>query len=101
MPWIRESPRWSEAASRRRQPGGDLSEALRKVGYAPNVIANIEEAVTKGIITDVSEVGGYPEYRGEPYADRDQDGMPDDWETKHGLTALISLANTSWPSPCQ
>ena len=41
--------------------------------------------VDKGIITDISQVGGYPEYHGEPYADADSDGMPDDWETKHGL----------------
>lgn len=67
------------------KPGGESSQALRKVGYAPNIIANIEEGVHKGIITDVSQVGGYPEYRGEPYADADGDGMPDDWEVKHGL----------------
>jgi hypothetical protein len=39
----------------------------------------------KGIITDISQVGGYPEYHGEPYADADSDGMPDAWETQHGL----------------
>ncbi|MEQ8848932.1 pectate lyase [Botrimarina sp.] len=39
----------------------------------------------KGIITDIEQVGGYPEYRGEPYADADSDGMPDDWERSHGL----------------
>jgi hypothetical protein len=39
----------------------------------------------QGIITDISQVGGYPEYRGEPYADADGDGMPDAWETKHQL----------------
>ena len=39
----------------------------------------------KGIITDISQVGGYPEYRGEPYADADSDGMPDVWEQKFGL----------------
>ena len=38
-----------------------------------------------GIITDVSQVGGYPEYKGTPYKDSDNDGMPDDWETKNGL----------------
>jgi hypothetical protein len=38
-----------------------------------------------GIITDVSQVGGYPEYKGEPYLDSDSDGMPDEWETAHGL----------------
>jgi hypothetical protein len=38
-----------------------------------------------GIITDPSQVGGYPEYKGTPYKDSDNDGMPDDWEIKHGL----------------
>src|SRR5687768_5510360 len=38
-----------------------------------------------GIITDVSQVGGYPEYKGTPYKDSDKDGMPDAWETKQGL----------------
>ncbi|HEX6963868.1 MAG TPA: hypothetical protein VF175_18520, partial [Lacipirellula sp.] len=41
----------------------------------------------KGIITDVSQVGGYPEYGGQPYADADSDGMPDEWETRYGLNA--------------
>ena len=30
-----------------------------------------------GIITDISQVGGYPEYKGTPYIDSDDDGMPD------------------------
>ncbi|MBE6207130.1 MAG: polysaccharide lyase [Rikenellaceae bacterium] len=38
-----------------------------------------------GIITDPSQMGGYPEYKGEPYVDTDMDGMPDDWENKNGL----------------
>lgn len=38
-----------------------------------------------GIITDISQVGGYPEYKGTPYPDTDNDGMPDDWERKNGL----------------
>ena len=38
-----------------------------------------------GIITDPSQVGGYPEYKGSPYKDSDSDGIPDDWEIKHGL----------------
>ena len=38
-----------------------------------------------GIITDVSQVGGYPEYKGIAYKDSDNDGMPDDWETKNKL----------------
>ncbi|HEY4149272.1 MAG TPA: polysaccharide lyase [Chitinophagaceae bacterium] len=38
-----------------------------------------------GIITDISQVGGYPDYKGAPWKDTDSDGMPDDWEIKHGL----------------
>jgi hypothetical protein len=30
-------------------------------------------------------VGGYPDYKGAPYKDSDNDGMPDDWEKKNGL----------------
>ncbi|GAB3649416.1 polysaccharide lyase [Echinicola sediminis] len=44
-----------------------------------------EDSYKKGIITDVSQVGGYPEYHGESYLDTDMDGMPDTWEKEHGL----------------
>lgn len=39
----------------------------------------------KGIITDIRQVGGFPEYKGKPYTDTDSDGMPDKWEKKYGL----------------
>ena len=38
-----------------------------------------------GIITDPRQMGGYPEYKGEPYLDTDMDGMPDAWEQQNGL----------------
>ena len=38
-----------------------------------------------GIITDIRQVGGYPEYKGESRTDSDMDGMPDAWEKKYGL----------------
>lgn len=38
-----------------------------------------------GVITDPSQVGGYPAYKGTPYKDSDNDGIPDDWERKNGL----------------
>lgn len=38
-----------------------------------------------GMITDIAQVGGYPEYKGTPYKDSDNDGMPDAYETKSGL----------------
>ncbi|MCJ8210034.1 polysaccharide lyase [Mucilaginibacter sp. RS28] len=44
-----------------------------------------DDSYKKGIITDVNQVGGYPEYKGTPYEDTDKDGMPDEYEIKHGL----------------
>lgn len=44
-----------------------------------------KESYKEGIISDISQVGGYPVYKGTPYKDSDQDGMPDEWEKKHGL----------------
>lgn len=43
------------------------------------------DSYKKGIITDIAQVGGYPEYKGKPYKDTDSDGMPDKWEKKYGL----------------
>ncbi len=33
-----------------------------------------------GIITDIRQMGGFPEYKGTPYVDTDGDGMPDEWK---------------------
>ena len=44
-----------------------------------------EDSYKMGIITHPSQVGGYPEYKGKPYADKDNDGMPDAYEKKHRL----------------
>ena len=38
-----------------------------------------------GIITAPWQVGGYPVYKGTPYKDSDNDGIPDSWEIAHGL----------------
>ncbi len=63
----------------------DIEADLGKVGYSRETISGIITLVPLGIITHPDEVGGYPEYRGTPYADSDGDGMPDEWEKKHGL----------------
>lgn len=44
-----------------------------------------DDSYKDGIISDINQVGGYPEYKGTPYKDSDNDGIPDEWETKHGL----------------
>ena len=41
-----------------------------------------------GIITNIDQVGGYPEYKGESYEDSDMDGMPDEWELKFAKLGL-------------
>jgi hypothetical protein len=65
-----------------------------KISYIPNVKLPEKQFEHRrlpidsykiGIITDPSQVGGYPVYAGTPYKDSDNDGMPDDWEVKHGL----------------
>lgn len=51
--------------------------------------AQVAEEVRKGtgkVIDTPAEVGGWPELKSAPApADADQDGMPDAWETSHGL----------------
>ncbi len=56
-----------------------------------------------GIITDPAQVGGLPEYKGTPRVDSDGDGIPDEWEKKHGLnpndssdSAVISPEGYAW-----
>lgn len=44
-----------------------------------------KDSYKMGIITDISQVGGYPLYQGKPYLDTDNDGMPDAYEIKMGL----------------
>lgn len=47
-----------------------------------------EDSYKNGIITDIRQVGGYPEYSGTPYIDTDKDGMPDEWEKKYAKLGL-------------
>jgi hypothetical protein len=39
----------------------------------------------QGIITDIKQVGGYPEYKGDPITYAQNDGIPDWWKQKYGL----------------
>jgi len=63
------------------------SARARAAGYAEKWITELEEGVRVGFITNPAQVGGYPNYTGKPYDDTDGDGLPDSWETAHGLNA--------------
>ncbi len=56
-----------------------------------------DDSYKKGIITDINQVGGYPEYKGTPYVDSDKDGMPDDYEIKHGLNPHSAADASLYP----
>lgn len=43
------------------------------------------DSYKNGIIADPAQVGGYPVYKGIPYKDSDNDGIPDNYEKKNGL----------------
>lgn len=60
-------------------------EKAKFYGYAQKFTDELAEQVKKGYVTDPSEVGGWPDYKGTPYKDSDNDGLPDDWEKKSGL----------------
>lgn len=71
---------WSEGKQITPEPMKGL--AKNNIGTAGN-----------GIITDVSQVGGYPEYKGEPIKDIGADGIPLSWKQKYHLdTNDVSLA---------
>ena len=63
---------WSEGKTFTPEPMKGL--AKNNVGVAGN-----------GIITDISQVGGYPEYNGEPIKDLGADGIPLSWKKKFDL----------------
>ncbi len=66
-------------------------EAIYQKGLDPDSFYQFEhrrlppDSYKEGIITDIRQVGGYPEYTGEKYTDTDKDGMPDAYERSVGL----------------
>ena len=71
---------WSEGKEITPEPMKGL--AKNNIGKAGN-----------GIITDIAQVGGFPEYKGEPIKDIGADGIPLSWKKKYGLDASdVTLA---------
>ena len=65
--------------------GANIRDQLANPNFSEKMIDKLVHEVSLGIITDISQVGGYPEYKGRPYDDSDGDGMPNRWEVRHGL----------------
>ncbi|WP_071146267.1 polysaccharide lyase [Bacteroides ihuae] len=69
----------------------ETGKAYYKEGLDPNSFYQFEhrrlpnDSYKKGVITEIVQMGGYPEYKGTPYVDTDKDGMPDAWEKANGL----------------
>jgi hypothetical protein len=69
------------------QPGPNTKEELSHAAYSQDAIAELLRLIPLGIITNPSQVGGYPEYRGEPIKDLGADGIPLAWKKKYKLDA--------------
>ncbi len=74
--------------------------SLRRDAVDHRIVMEVREGTFtfggRGIIDSQKEVGGWPTLQlGEVLQDTDQDGMPDIWETEHGLNpALDDSAGT-------
>lgn len=77
-----------------------LEADLARYGYKSNTVAELTRLIPLGIITHPSQVGGYPVYQGTPHADTDSDGLPDAWETQHGLNPR-DPADSAQPTRCR
>ena len=73
---IAEQVRTGKIAYKEMKTDTDFQFKVRKLG---------KDSYKLGIITAPWQVGGYPEYKGTPYKDSDNDGIPDSWEIAHGL----------------
>jgi len=63
----------------------DTKDELSHAGYSPEAISELLRLIPLGIITNPSQVGGYPEYKGEPIKDLGADGIPLAWKKKYKL----------------
>lgn len=60
---------------------GEMVPVKRMPGLAKNNIGSSGN----GIITDIAQVGGYPDYKGEPFKDVGADGIRQSWKEKYHL----------------
>ncbi|MCC9654296.1 pectate lyase family protein [Rhodopirellula halodulae] len=89
---------WNAMSIQQQTPQEALDSVIAEAGCSFPVRDSIDQRIMKelqsgtatfgenGIITHPKDVGGWPELKSQPApSDRDNDGMPDSWETEHGL----------------
>ena len=67
------------------KPSPNIQDEVSHAGYSQEAIAELIRLIPLGIITNPSQVGGYPDYRGEPIKDLGADGIPLAWKKKYKL----------------
>ena len=67
--------------------GPNIQDELSHAGYSKDAIAELIRLIPLGIITNPSQVGGYPDYKGEAIKDLGVDGIPLAWKKKYKLDA--------------
>jgi len=86
-------PRRHESPAVTSSSAAALEDVLREAGCTRPVRDDADRRIVQDVrdgrarvVNDPSEVGGWPALdRGVPSADSDRDGMPDDWEKRHGF----------------
>ena len=76
------------------QLGTNATFEAAHTGYSKSAMAELERLIPLGLITNPSQVGGYPDYQGEPWKDLGADGIRKSWKEKFRLDVNdLALAN--------
>ena len=65
--------------------GTNTLDEISHAGYSKEAIAELLRLIPLGIVTNPSQVGGYPEYKGGPWTDLGADGIRKSWKEKNHL----------------
>jgi len=67
------------------QADANATTPAEQTKYSPEALAELRRLIPLGLITNPSQVGGYPEYKGEPWTDLGPDGIRKSWKEKFHL----------------
>ena len=67
------------------KPDAHAGEEAAATRYSAESVAELRRMISLGIITNPSQVGGYPDYTGQPFTDLGSDGIRASWKKKFHL----------------